>query len=324
MRSLSTWRVRATAVIVGLVGLLLHSAPAAALNCSATVAAPVLGSVNLLAGGNYDAFGTLYVSCAGSASETNINVVVCPSINAGTGNGASNGPQRYLKSGSSQVAFNLYKDAYTTVWGSNSMSGASPARLVVPLGADGTGSANIALYARIIGGQPTLPPGVYTSDFLVDVRSTTNTALNCAAIVTNPASPVSFSVVATYDANCLMQTSNLNFGTIGRLTANIDAETLLAVTCSYGNAYTVGLSGGTGNVSDPTARLLKKSGSPDVIYGLYKDAARGQPWGTTIGMSNGGTGSGLAQTLTVFGRIPIQPFPEIGLYQDTIVVTVTY
>ncbi len=324
MRTFSTWLIRAAAVIVGLIGLCIQNAPAAALGCSARVDAPVLGAVNLLPGGNYDAFGTLFISCTGAANETGINVVVCPSINAGTGNGAASGPQRYLKSGSSQASFNLYQDAYTTVWGSNGMPGATPPRVVVALGADGKGSASLALYARIAGGQPTLPPGVYTSDFLVDVRSTTNTALSCASVVTNPASPASFSVVATYDANCLIQTSNLDFGTIGRLTSAIDAETLLAVTCSFGNAYTVGLDGGTGNVSDPTARLLKKTGSGNVIYGLYKDLARAQPWGTTSGSINGGTGNGQAQTFTVFGRIPAQPFPEIGFYQDTIVVTVTY
>ena len=313
------------AVVVGcLTGIAGWSTPAAALACQATVAAPIFGAVNLLPGGATSALGSLSVSCTGAANEKNINVVACPSINAGTGNAGAAGPQRFLKSGNAQIAFNLYQDAYTTVWGDINMAGAAPPRLVISLDASGAGVANVALYARIAGGQGNAATGNYASDFLVTVRSTTSTSLSCASVITNPAAPTAFSVNASYASNCLIQTSNLDFGTIGSLNAVIDAETMLAVTCSTGSTYTVGLDGGTANAVDPTARRLSKSGNTDVIYGLYRDASRAQPWGTSIGSVNGGAGNGTAQTYTVFGRIPKQPFPATGLYQDTIVVTVGY
>jgi len=37
-----------------------------------------------------------------------------------------------------------------------------------------------------------------------------------------------------------------------------------------------------------------------------------------------GTGTGAAQNLTVYGRIPASQFPGAGSYSDTVVVTLTY
>jgi spore coat protein U-like protein len=62
----------------------------------------------------------------------------------------------------------------------------------------------------------------------------------------------------------------------------------------------------------------------NVTYGLYKDAARSLPWGSTAGVNTAsGTGTGLTQTLTVYGRVPPQTTPNAGAYTDTIVATGT-
>ena len=45
------------------------------------------------------------------------------------------------------------------------------------------------------------------------------------------------------------------------------------------------------------------------------------PFGTN---TLAGTGTGLAQSATVYGRIPPQATPSPGTYNDTIVVTLTY
>ena len=53
--------------------------------------------------------------------------------------------------------------------------------------------------------------------------------------------------------------------------------------------------------------------------------ARTQPWGNSSGViTAAGTGSGLAQSLTVYGRVPAQTTPSPGAYTDTVVVTLTY
>jgi spore coat protein U-like protein len=62
-----------------------------------------------------------------------------------------------------------------------------------------------------------------------------------------------------------------------------------------------------------------------VTYTLYSNAGR-----TTVsddigtGGAVSGTGSGSTQSLTAYGRIPLQTTPAPGTYSDTIVVTVSY
>ena len=65
--------------------------------------------------------------------------------------------------------------------------------------------------------------------------------------------------------------------------------------------------------------------SEQITYGLYQDSGRTQPWGDSVGTNTAaGTGSGLTQTFTVYGRVPAQNTPSPGTYADTVVVTVSY
>jgi spore coat protein U-like protein len=58
---------------------------------------------------------------------------------------------------------------------------------------------------------------------------------------------------------------------------------------------------------------------------LYSDSGRTTNWGNTVGTDTvSGTGTGSAQSLTAYGRIPSQPTPAPATYSDTIVVTLTY
>ncbi len=68
------------------------------------------------------------------------------------------------------------------------------------------------------------------------------------------------------------------------------------------------------------------NGSDGITYGLYKDAARSQLWedANTPGSTVAGTGTGSAQSATVYGRVSAQGTPSAGAYSDTVVVTVTY
>jgi spore coat protein U-like protein len=67
------------------------------------------------------------------------------------------------------------------------------------------------------------------------------------------------------------------------------------------------------------------SGGATVNYTLYSDSGRTTVWGTTIGTNTvAATGSGAAQSYTVYGRIPAQTTPAPGTYNDTVTVTVTY
>ncbi len=116
--------------------------------------------------------------------------------------------------------------------------------------------------------------------------------------------------------------TDMDFGTQGALTANIDQTSTITLTCTPTTTYDVGLNGGgSGNIN---ARVMI-NGTEDVGYQLYSNAGRTTVWGNTVGTDTvAGTGNGSAQTLTVYGRVPPQTTPPANTYTDTVTVTVTY
>jgi spore coat protein U-like protein len=63
-----------------------------------------------------------------------------------------------------------------------------------------------------------------------------------------------------------------------------------------------------------------------LTYELYRNAARSLRWGDTLNVDTvGGTGSGSAQQLTIYGRVPpVTGQPPAGTYNDLVQVTITY
>ncbi|MHA6845414.1 spore coat U domain-containing protein [Ralstonia syzygii] len=134
-----------------------------------------------------------------------------------------------------------------------------------------------------------------------------------------------FAVSLTLQADCSISANALNFGTQGVLAANVDQATTLSVTCSNTAPYNVGFDAGTTTGSTIAARLLASSGTATVGFQLYSDSARTQVWGNTVGTDTvSGTGSGTAQVLTVYGRVPSQNTPAAGAYSSTITATITF
>lgn len=139
-----------------------------------------------------------------------------------------------------------------------------------------------------------------------------------------------FQVTATITTSCTVAGSSLNFGsTIDPLAASVplDATSTLTVTCSNTTPYAVSLNAGAnaGGASNFTARTMK-SGSNTLGYQLYLDSGRTTVWGdgTASSSTKSGTGSGSAQSLTVYGRIPSLAAVVPGTYTDTVTVTITY
>lgn len=130
-------------------------------------------------------------------------------------------------------------------------------------------------------------------------------------------------VSLTVEASCSVVASPLAFGTTGTLASDIDAATTLAVTCSSGAAYTVGLDAGDGTGATTTTRKLT-SGANTINYALYKDAGRTSNFGATGGELASGTGDGTAQTVDVYGRVPGGQTAPAGAYTDAVTVTITY
>jgi spore coat protein U-like protein len=234
-----------------------------------------------------------------------------------------------MKSGVNTLRYNMYTDASrTNVWGSSSglLSLLGPASLSVPLNAQGVGSVSQTIFGRINGGQQVLPPGLYQSSFAgTDARVTYQylSLLNCLAIL-SPGISAPFTVRANILASCSVSASALDFGSVASLDQVRESTSVITATCPSGIPYAVALSGGNASATDPAQRKMAK-GADLVVYGLYQDVQRAMPWGDAAGSNTRSlTGSGAAQSLTVYGRIPVQVTRPPGNYTDTIVVTLTY
>jgi spore coat protein U domain-containing protein, fimbrial subunit CupE1/2/3/6 len=317
----------ATLVSTVVLGYAAIPTSASAQSCNFTISALNFGSINLSANTPFTSTATYSASCTGTANTT---IRTCPNIDVGSG-GSTSGNPRFLLNGGTQLNFNLYQDgAYTSVWGSNlwGFAGSYPSPTVdVALNGSGSGSASMTMYGQVWSGQQTLSAGTYSSTFSGSQASVSyDYATNgtCSTIGSSHATSAAFTVSATNATICSVSAAPLNFPQTGVLQSAVTATTTVTLTCTNSAPYTVALDGGLSGATDPTQRKMTLS-SAQITYGLYQDAARTQPWGDSAGTNTvAGTGSGLTQSLTVYGRVPAQNTPAPGTYSDTVVVTVTY
>jgi spore coat protein U-like protein len=314
------------AVALGLV-LAIGATPVFAQSCNFTISTLDFGTINLAANSPFTSTATYSASCTGTANTT---VRTCPNIDTGSG-GSTSGSPRFLLNGATPLNFNLYQDgSYTSVWGSNlwGFAGSYPSPTIdVALNGSGSGSASQTVYGQVWAGQQTLPAGLYTSSFSgtqASVAYAYSTVGSCSTIGSSHATSAAFTVSATNATICSVSAQTLNFGSAGVLRSAIDAASTITLTCTNAAPYTVSLDGGLAGAANPAQRKMSQS-SEQVTYGLYQDSARTQPWGDSVGTNTAaGTGTGLAQNFTVYGRVPAQNTPSPGTYSDTVVATVSY
>lgn len=141
-----------------------------------------------------------------------------------------------------------------------------------------------------------------------------------AQTVTN-SMPVQITIQNACNVSTVAPTT-LDFGTQGPLLASVDQTATITVTCTTNAPYNVGLNGGGGGAIN-ARRMI--NGADTVAYQLYSNAARTIVWGNTVNTDTvPGTGNGLAQALTVYGRVPAQTTPPAAVYTDSVTVAVTY
>lgn len=133
-----------------------------------------------------------------------------------------------------------------------------------------------------------------------------------------------FQVQINIQANCVVvSASDLNFGNVGVLSANIDSTSTISVQCTTSTPYTIAFNQGVNGGSVTTRQMAGAGGL--INYSLFRDAGRTQNWGSTAGSDTvAGVGNGAVQNYTVYGRVPAQTTPAPALYTDIITVTVTY
>jgi spore coat protein U-like protein len=292
-----------------------------AATCSFTVTTVAFGSVDVTANAAVDTTATASITCSGLALTS---VQVCVNFGAGSG-GATNAANRFMLSGANQLRYSLYSDAArTAVWGSDLWAGAGAASVSinVPL-LLGTNTVTSTVYGRVFSGQQTVPAGSYLSSFSSTDAEIKYGAIGLGCNTLPSTATTTFNVTATVPTTCTVAANNLDFGTVGVLSTNTDASTTLSPVCTNGTPYNVGLDKGA-NGGSVTARQMK-AGSALINYSLFSNSGRTTNWGNTVGTDTvAGTGTGSAQSLTVYGRIPPQATPSPATYNDTIVVTLTY
>jgi spore coat protein U-like protein len=235
-----------------------------------------------------------------------------------------------MLSGSNQLQYNIYKNlTATNIWGSLFWSlPPTQLQLDVPLNSSGTGSNSRSFLTRIFAGQTGVSNGAYSSTFTGnDVRVTYayHTTGTCSAIGSTNATNVPFTVSATVPPVCTTSATTLDFGTQGVLDNDVDTTSTVAVTCTNGASYSVGLNEGTTSGGTTTTRkMVGQTSSATINYEMFTDAARTDNWGNDSTSWATGTGTGSAQALTVYGRMPAQTTPKPDTYRDTVTVTVTY
>lgn len=298
------------------------------------------GTINVTLNTTFTTTGTFSATCTGnSGGDAGLTERICISFGAGTGGISGSGAPRFMTGGGNTLSYNLYQNAAnTTVWGSwPSGAGGNGAELDIVLNASGNGSGSLTVYATVNAGQQTVPPGTYTSNFTSSAQVTTAYGLSSDGTCSNGGLPNSvtsptFTVTAAISAACQVSPATLSFpSTAGTslLSTAVTANTTVSVTCTNTSPYAVGMDQG----SHYSSGNRMANGTNFLPYGLYVNSSLTSPWTTaatnssctTTGDCFLGTGTGLAQSIPIYGRVPTTlTAPVPGTYSDTVVITVTY
>ncbi len=155
----------------------------------------------------------------------------------------------------------------------------------------------------------------------------TTAVLDAATVTTN------LTVSATVPTTCTVSATGVNFGNY--LGAAITSNGSLSVNCALGTTYLVSLGAGNNYAGGAGSSRRMANSTNFISYGLYLDSALSTEWGDNCpggvgaqtypnGTCVGGTGSGVAQALTVFGKTSPGGSSAPGSYSDTVVVSVLF
>lgn len=169
------------------------------------------------------------------------------------------------------------------------------------------------------------------SKTVLSVLSIAVVGLLALGLTTTPAfagsTSANLTVTATVQATCIISPATVAFGTYSGTQIQNSASSI-SVTCTNGTTYNVGLGAGTASGATVTTRKMSglTSGNTDTLgYSLFRDDAYKNNWGITVGTDTvPGTGTGNAQTLTVYGQLNGSQYPTADSYSDTVTATITW
>ena len=318
-----------------------HEATAAT-TCTASSTALAFGPTAGTA--HADTTATVTITCNTTAVSllSTVRVRMCLNIGDGVNGAGQVAPRRMVNGFGDPMQFQIYRDAARSqIWGSNTIP-AIPTPLpidlqysVVVIG--GGGNTSATMYARVPV-QAGLASGNFSNAF-----SGTHTRLDYRyneQLIGTPNYPAScttggdgggnasfpFTATASVPNHCLFSTvTNLAFSNVaGPISANQDQTSAIGLTCTLRTPWQLGLNNGQ-NASGSIRRMRLGTTGNYVNYELYRNAGRTLRWGDTLDTDTlSGTGSGLTQTIDVFGRVPPPQSVPAGDYKDVITVTMTF
>jgi len=129
-------------------------------------------------------------------------------------------------------------------------------------------------------------------------------------------------------AVCSVATTPVDFGGYDTsLSFPTDRDGAVNVTCTSGVPYAIRIDAGTNSKGGFVPRKMRLSGGTYLLgYNLYRDSARTQIWGDGTGKTyiQTGTGTGVKQSIPVYGRLPGSQNVAVGAYGDALTVTVEW
>ena len=277
--------MRTLAIVLIFAALCAHRAAAQANNdCSLSITSPL--NFGTYTGTQIHSTSPYVVTCRNQGDGWYIP------MDAGGGAGATE-TQRYLTGPNGvELAYEIYRDgAYSQNWGNNYPTTTQ----------SGTGNYNGTIYAQLNANQ-VAPTGTYTDTVHTDTTQ--------------------FTLTVVIQGTCTISANPLSFGNY--TAALLNAASTLSVKCTSNIAYNVGLDAGTAAGATVTTRKMTGPAGALMNYSLYSNSTRTSNWGNTSPSWVSGTGTGAAQTLTVYGQIPANQHLTSGTYTDTITATVNY
>ena len=314
-------RIKAFAIALSFLLAGLVASPAQAQSCSA--ATPVLDFGTTSADGTQVYAGsTVLIFCNGTANNT---IRICPYVGTGSYPAAANGPRR-LGSGTARMDFDVFEDVTFSKRFANGQVDGANGSLPLTLNSGGSATANVPIYGRIPTGATTGATSTLYSASMFDsliVYGYAATFSSCTSSFGRQFASFNVNAQVNVQSSCSVTTSAVAFGSRSSLATQVDATGTVTVACGSGTSYSVALDGGANGGTSATTRKMA-SGANRIAYGLFRDAARTAGWYSDASSLASGTGTGSAQTLTVYGRVGAQPTPTPGPYSDSVVVTVSY
>jgi spore coat protein U-like protein len=138
---------------------------AAAISCSAGIGSLNFGTYSPLSpAGISMLLGEVDITCSNDKKGKGEVVKIRPGISAGN---SGNVAQRQMKSGTTALLYNLYRDAaYSTIWTDG--PGAPSYDLLVASGA--SAQLRLPVFGRVPGGQSGALPGAYFDTLVLSIR----------------------------------------------------------------------------------------------------------------------------------------------------------